>query len=168
MRRPTLTQLKLFLAGLLLFTGLISIRAQTTIPASYAAPPGSVNTNAPGFRARVHQLPITRFPGDQNKIALAELQLANGFIDTNAVPPQPYDNLADLSLADTNGIFVITNVINWNQNISPIGSGVEAGDFQSTNTPPFPDEGIPGIPGINSGTDNIAVEVLTFLALKTG
>src|SRR5439155_24198869 len=45
---------------------------------------------------------------------------------------------------------------------------VEAGDFQSTNTPPFPDEGIPGIPGINSGTDNIAVEVLTFLALKTG
>ena len=165
MRNTILTAFKFSLIGLLVSTGLVSVHAQTIIPASFAQPPGSVNTNAPGFKARVNQMSVARPGPDQNRIALAEQQLAGGFIDPNT--SEPYPNDADLTLAGPDGFFVVTNVINWTQEI-PSGTGVEIGLFQSTSTPPAPDEGIPGIPGVNGSTDNIAVEVLTFLQLKAG
>src|SRR5438034_860531 len=166
MRNTILARLKVSLTGFLLSAGLISVPGQIIIPASFAQPPGSVNTNLPGFRARVNQMSVARPGPDENRIVLAEQQLAGGFIDPNT--GQPYPNDADLTLAGADGFFVITNVINWNQEISSIGTGVEIGLFQSTSTPPAPDEGIPGIPGVNSSTDHIAVEVLTFLQLKAG
>src|SRR5678815_4889385 len=124
MRNTILTAFKFSLIGLLVSTGLVSVHAQTIIPASFAQPPGSVNTNAPGFKARVNQMSVARPGPDQNRIALAEQQLAGGFIDPNT--SEPYPNDADLTLAGPDGFFVVTNVINWTQEI-PSGTGVEIG-----------------------------------------
>lgn len=137
-----------------------SIFAQATIPASFAAPAGSINTNAPGFKARIHQIGAARGPGDQNSSENAERQLAGQMIDPNT--GQPYLNEADLSAAGPDGFFVIDGVINWNQDSTPDNpTGGNAGNFT-------PDEPIPGIPGVNFSTDNIAAEILTFLELPAG
>ena len=129
------------------------------IPASFAM--AGVDTTKPGFKARVHQIPVARGPGDVNSIENAERQLANGFIDP--ATSQPYPNEADLTLA-VNGIFEIPGIINWNQDVGV----TPAGNFHDTSTPPVPEEAIPGIPGINAGLDNIAAEIITFLELKKG
>src|SRR5687768_4664522 len=47
------------------------------IPASYAVAAGTVDTNAPGFTARVHRLGRVRGPGDPDSIENAERQLAD-------------------------------------------------------------------------------------------
>ena len=128
------------------------------LPASFAVT--GVDTSKPGFKARVHQLPVARGPGDVNSIENAEKQLANAFIDP--ATGEPYPNEADLSLA-VNGIFEIPTVINWNEN-----APAPAGNFHDTSTPPVVDDPIPGIPGPNFLLDHVAAEIITFLELKKG
>ncbi|MFM8584483.1 MAG: PA domain-containing protein, partial [Planctomycetaceae bacterium] len=82
-----------------------------------------------------------------------EQQLA-GLVDTNA---------ADLTLA-SNGVFNPSGIINWNQDAGGAG---DVGNFRADSTPAFPDDPIPGIPGIGSfvdrRTDNIAGELITYV-----
>jgi hypothetical protein len=135
-----------------------AVGAYKIVPGSSASKPGDVNTALPGFRARIHQMAIQRFPGDANLSANAERQLANGYIDP--ATGQPYENLADLSSAEADGIFNVPDFINWT------GDPTEAGNFTTGNG--FTDQPIPGIPGSTGSTDSIAAEILTFLDLAAG
>jgi hypothetical protein len=137
-----------------------TVPAYGTLQAGYALT--GVDTTKAGFLARIHQLSIGRAPGDANTIAQAERQLANGFIDP--ATGTPYPNRADLTAA-VNGFFVDDNVINWNQDCC---LGTDIGNFRDISTPPFPDEPIPGIPGLDLSTDNVAAEILMYLDLKAG
>jgi hypothetical protein len=77
----------------------------SVLPANYVMPAGSVNTNQPGFKARPYQTSAT--PG--GTIAWAEGQQAGLY----------GPNLADLSGADANGYYTITNLVNWNISAVP-------------------------------------------------
>lgn len=71
----------------------------SVIPASYAMPAGSVNTNNPGFLARPYQTATT----EGGTIAWTEDQQAGLY----------GPNLADLSGADSNGFYTVSTVVNW-------------------------------------------------------
>ncbi|MFM8360861.1 MAG: hypothetical protein ACKOET_20105, partial [Verrucomicrobiota bacterium] len=107
----------------------------------------------PGFRVRIHQANQIGGTGLPTFIYRAEQQLA-GLVDTNA---------ADLTLA-SNGVFNPSGIINWNQDAGGAG---DVGNFRADSTPAFPDDPIPGIPGIGSfvdrRTDNIAGELITYV-----
>jgi hypothetical protein len=138
-----------------LFTsGLQTVYAQTTIPPSYAAPDGTVNTNQPGFVARPYQIPVplTPQPGDSSSLDAAERVLAGQFLNTGT--GQPYANLATPG-PNSDGTYNVTNVINFNQDA---GSS-DIGFFGS-------DEPIPGIPG--TGLSHFAIEFTGFLDLPAG
>ncbi|HEX7861436.1 MAG TPA: PA domain-containing protein [Verrucomicrobiae bacterium] len=147
------------------------VRNYAVLTPADAVPANSIDRTAPGFTARVHQLPIGRFPGDANSIQNAERHLANRYIDF--ATGQPYTNRADLTGAN-NGVFTIPTVINWNQDANTATAPENIGNFQDDSDPSRPDAQIPGIPGtvLNEDgsfyTDNIAAEVLTFLELKRG
>jgi hypothetical protein len=112
---------------------------QSILPANYAMPAGSVNTNQPGFRTRPYQTAAT----EGGSIAWTEAQQAG----------QYGPNLADLSGADANGFYTITNVVNWN--ISPGGT-----------VDNFP--GAVAFPGIGgSGDVNFSEQVLTYIEFPT-
>lgn len=107
----------------------------SVLPANYVMPPGSVNTNQPGFRVRPYQTAAT----EGGSIAWTEGQQSGLY----------GPNIADLSGADASGFYTITNVINFN--ISPGGSvdGFAGAD-------PFP--------GIGSGnTVNFSEQVITYI-----
>jgi hypothetical protein len=106
----------------------------TTLPASYAMPPGSVNTNQPGFRARPYQTAAT----EGGTIAWTEGQQAGLY----------GPNIADLSGADASGYYTVTNVVNWN--IAPGGT-------VDTFPPADP------FPGIGTTTVNFSEQILTFI-----
>src|SRR5438045_3476375 len=74
--------------------------AATAIPAAYAMPAGSVDTNKPGFLVRPYQTS----DGSAGSLAWTEDQLAG----------LHGPNLADTSGADTNGYYDVTTVVNWN------------------------------------------------------
>lgn len=141
------------------------VSAWKGIPASYAVT--GVDTSKPGFKVRVHQIPVARGPGNENSTENAEKQLAGQMIDP--ATGSPYPNEADLSLADpATGLFSIpdgshTGVINWNA-LAP----TQAGNFTDTSTPPMQDEMVPGIPGVNVSYLHFAAEIVTMLQLKAG
>jgi len=128
-----------------------TVRNYNLVPSAWAVNP---DRSKPGFRVRVHQISIGRFPGDINLMANAERQLADGYIDP--ATGKPYANIADLSAAGPGGIFVETATINYSQQ-----DGENNGAFT-------PDRQMPGIPGVEGGTDNIAMEILTYLELPAG
>ena len=109
----TLKANKLTLAALLLASTLLDSIGQTRIPDAYSAPAGAVDTTKRGFKVRMTQIEITRFPGDANSVENAERQLANGYIDD--ATGQPYSNIADLTTAGPDGFFIDPDIINWNQ-----------------------------------------------------
>jgi hypothetical protein len=148
---------KLGVLCLLMVFGLASLSAQTVIPPGLAAPAGAVDTGLPGFKLKIHQLPIlvNRFPGNQNSLANAERQLADGYIDPATA--MPYANEATPNPADSSFIYEVPGVINF----SEWGAIREYGNF-------VPDADVPGIPGLNFSHDNYVVEVLTYLALPAG
>ncbi|MBI3849255.1 MAG: hypothetical protein HY298_03035, partial [Verrucomicrobia bacterium] len=141
--------------GLVVIFGWASLSAQTVIPPGLAAPPGSVNTNLPGFKLKIHQLPVNRFPGNQNSLANAGRQLADGYIDPATA--LPYANEATPNPADSSFNYVVTNVIN----LSEWGVLKQFGDFAL-------DDNTPGIPGINFSDNNYVAEILTYLDLPAG
>jgi hypothetical protein len=107
----------------------------TSIPASYALPAGSVDTNKPGFRVRPYQTAAAQ----PNTLAWTEDQLAG----------LHGPNLADLSGGDTNGYYTVTTVVNWN---------IVAGNTVDTFPPA---DNFPGI-GAN-GTTYFSEEILTYI-----
>ena len=112
---------------------------------------GAVDQTKPGFMARPYQVSNAAPPS----IAFAEQELQG----------QQGPNLATTSgvdgngfTPDTNGVYTITDVVNWDLN----GSGATLGDFTGATGQPdiFP----PGFPGLGpNGFDNGAMEVLTYL-----
>ncbi|MBM3878407.1 MAG: hypothetical protein FJ387_01615 [Verrucomicrobia bacterium] len=128
------------------------------LPLAVASPIGSADAAKPGFNARIYQV-------DPNNKATAELP--------NTVPRAEQElaglvgpNVADLTGA-VGGIFQVAGMINWNQEMQPLGNYTEIGSFQTTSNPSRPDEPIPGIPGlgVTTGrvTDNIAGELVTYV-----
>lgn len=119
----------------------------TDIPAALATAPG---TGAqPGMRWRTHQIDGTR----ANTIAATEQQLRGD------LGPSVHDTTGQ----GADGFFPI-DFVNFDQNTG------DAGNFNSAAVPPqnVSDLGIPGIPGVNGGTDYIAAEGVTFLDLQAG
>lgn len=138
-----------------------SFIAQTNVPVlpvDLATPVGTGDTNQPGFHVKVFQIwPASADPsqtaGLVNANTWTEQQLL-GLFGTNS---------ADLSLADTNGVF-INPVINWSRDAE--GLGAEQGNFRA---PAHPDQLIPGMPGIGGGNmtelgfGDIAAEIITYV-----
>ncbi|HEX7862528.1 MAG TPA: hypothetical protein VF773_19485 [Verrucomicrobiae bacterium] len=96
--------------------------------------------------------------GQPTTLVRTEAQLA-GTLGPNIADPAA-QGAADAPAAEPSPVtapieFVISRVINLNQDTS------ERGNF-------VPDEQMPGIPGLQQGTDNIAAEVLTWLELPAG
>ncbi len=107
----------------------------SVLPANYAMPAGSVNTNQPGFRVRPYQTATT----EGGTLAWTEGQQAGLY----------GPNVADLSGADASGYYTVTNVVNWN--IAPGGT---------VDTFPPAD----AFPGIGAGnTVNFSEQVLTYI-----
>jgi len=107
------------------------------------------DASKPGFSVFTHQVSV----GQGNDTARTERQLAGELKDAdgNVLP-----NIADLSGATENGRFAVPEVINFSQS-----EGENNGNFT-------PDLAMPGIPGTEGGTDNIAMEILTFIELPKG
>jgi hypothetical protein len=116
-----------------------------TLPASYAVSPGTVDTNSHGFKLRTHQ--ISTDVG--TSLQRAELQLANKLL--NPLDGTVLTNIADLSSANPDGTFDVTNYIDFSTFSSSTG-------FFSNDV--FP-------PGL-VGTDQYALEIMTFLSLLPG
>jgi len=110
----------------------------SVLPVSYAMPAGSVNTNQPGFRVRPYQTATT----GGGTIAWNNNQQAGLY----------GPNLADLSGADANGYYTVTNVLNWSI------SGGSVDGFPAAD--PFPGIGA-------AGTVNFSEQVLTYVEFPT-
>jgi hypothetical protein len=110
---------------------------QTVIPPSFAYPVGTVDTVAPGFRIKTVQATATA--GElPNRISRAEAQLAGRLI--NPVTLLPYENIANLETFGPDGYLNEETIINYTL--------------------------IPGIPGSEGNTNNVALEAVTYLLLE--
>ncbi len=116
-----------------------------TLPASYAVSAASVDTTSSGFKVRTHQISVDVGTSVQR----AELQFANKL--TNPLDGTILPNIADLSGANADGTFDIPNYIDLSTASSPTG-------FFSNDSYP---------PGL-VGTDQYALEIMTFLNLAPG
>jgi hypothetical protein len=123
-----------------------------TIPAAYAI--ASVDTSKPGFKAKVQQMnqQVNKQP-NTGQVPNAERQIANGYIDP--ATGLPYENLADLSSAGTDGFLVYPDVINLNE------APANAGSFPN-------DAPVQGITGNLNGQEHYVVSIETILDLKAG
>ncbi len=168
---PTVSNLKetflktLFLLGCLL-TAITQVEGQTSIPPSFAAPAGSINTAEPGFLVKVHQLPggVQRDP--RHDLDTVELQLAGELRDEDGVPYENEADLMDTSYeSNQDGYFIVEGVINFSDATDPFLDTIgNEGNFT-------PDDKYPAIPGFGNGenlNDDFAMEILTFLELKEG
>lgn len=124
-----------------------TVQTYATIPANYAV--GAADTSKPGFSVRVSQIEAAQ----PNTIAFTEQQLAGTV--TNSATGKPYDNIATPN--GNSFIYTETAVINYD---ATSDSGAN-GNFPN-------DVRMPGFPGINGGTDNNALEILTYLNLPAG
>jgi hypothetical protein len=118
-----------------------------TLPTTQLSPVGSGNEAAPGFTARIYQVdPYLDANGAYTTMA-TELYYADAFFSGAAGP-----NVADLSLAVSNNVFIVEGPLNLNADPGNAGA--------------FPDDApMPGIPGFGSAntTDNIAGEFTTYV-----
>jgi hypothetical protein len=110
-----------------------------TVPAYVTLPPGfavtDVNTAAPGFRVRIHQVET----GQPNTVARAEQQLAG----------LRGENIWDMSQFTDNGYYIETSTINYNQD-APVQAGFFGDDLN------FPGQW-------ETDPNNMAAEILTYL-----
>jgi hypothetical protein len=150
-----------------------TVETYGTLTPAHAVPLSSVNTASPGFTVRVVQgLDSAHWPGNDfpNNTQRAEDQLANRLRDP--VTGQRLTTNYATAGPGPGGTYT-TNLINWNQEMNVGGTTVEIGNFQSTNTPPFPDQPVPGIANTDpetglSNLDNIAAEIIAYLELIPG
>jgi len=160
MKHTLRNQRRAFLPSALTLLGFVAgvaAQAQTPValPAEWAYPLSAKPADGRGFQVRVHQattgggtLPTTG--------ARAEAQLA-GLLPDPATG-QPYENLIDTVTYTFNadGSYTEPAVIDYEQGGSSVSGGASTGGY------------IPGIPGTESGTDNIALEALTWAELTPG
>lgn len=141
-------------AGCFLWVASVATAQVTTVPSTFVLPASAGNTAKPGFIWRVHQVASSQ----PNAISRLEAQLA-GTLGVNIADPNSPGNAIDVAQPPNPATapisFEIATVINLDQE-----SGSN-GNFQ-------PDEQMPGIPGLESGTDNIAAEILTWIELPAG
>jgi hypothetical protein len=152
---------KTYLTGSLTLLALVGgllaspAEAQTVLPSDSALPSSAADTSKPGFLWRVQQVTTSQ----PTTIARTEAQLA-GLLGPNVADPNVQGNADGPGVvpSDPNAPieFTISSVINENQD-----DGGSEGNFT-------PDSEMPGIPGTTGSTDNIAVEVLTWLDLPAG
>jgi hypothetical protein len=121
------------------------VSAQIVIPPSVAAPAGSINTNAPGFKVRTFLVTGLQV----NHVDIAESLIMGTRIDPTT--GLPYENLAD-----DPGPIVIETVVNWDGNLGP--EATAAGNFRN-------DVFFPGIP---PSANDYVLEVTGFLQLPAG
>jgi hypothetical protein len=132
------------------------VTTQALIPPAAAVPPGQVDQTALGFRLFVHQLDGVEF---DNGAALENIR--------DQLEGIRGANLADLSGADANGYFFLTNPLGGGTNVVNLNNFYqvgEKGNFTSNNG--FPDltwPGTPGAGGLDWNADNLATEILTFV-----
>ena len=119
--------------------------AQIAIPPSLAAPPGSINTNAPGFKVRVFKVTGVQV----NHVDIAESLIKGTRIDPLTGEPYPNE-------AEDPGPIDITTVINWDGNLGPDATG--AGNFRN-------DTFFPGVP---ASSDDYVHEITGFIQLPMG
>jgi hypothetical protein len=157
-RRSIMVTKLCFLAfGVGLASGL---QGQTNVPASFAAPDGTVDLGDSGFLVLTHQLEAGVQRDPRHDIETVELQLAGNLLDADGVP---FFDDPEYSKTDE-GQFIVDGVINFSDETDPfldtIGSD---GNFT-------PDEKYPGIPGFGNGEgkDDFAIEILSFIELKAG
>lgn len=131
----------------------ITSGARTFVAPTYITVPGSltvasgVDTTKPGFKLLTWQ-----GSGEPNRVYWANEQMAGLHGANNA-------NLAGFN---DGGYMDYQGVINFNAKPSSVSGGGEQGDFKTNNG--YADALIPGLPGtVGNGTDNSAMEVLTFL-----
>lgn len=142
------SELRVGLSVLFLWAGLITPQAQTTIPASLKAPPGSWNPAVQGFAVRTHQITSTRTPGDQNSIANVEKELNGGFGPGIAAP-------------GPNSGYYFTDVLDF------AGSPNSDGGQLFYNDLPFPGVDL-DMASANYNPSNYVVEAITYLDLPAG
>ncbi|MDG2126225.1 MAG: hypothetical protein P8J87_21160, partial [Verrucomicrobiales bacterium] len=132
-----------------------TVAPYSLIDPAWAMDDGDVDKGTGGFRMRMNQIDIGRFPGDANSYANAERQLRDGYADP--VTGEPYENLVDLTLDPPlpGTTAWISEVLNHDQD----GAGI--GTIQG-------DQFIPGIPGSTGSTDNIVGEFSAVLDLPAG
>lgn len=98
--------------------------------------------------------------GNANRMPRPEIQLTDGYI--NRTNDLPFPNLADLSLFAEDGSYQVEGVFDFGQR------GANAGSFNPTAIMP----GTPGqgtsTAGADVGTDNIAMEFVSYMDLKAG
>ena len=116
------------------------------------------DTSKPGFIWRVHQNPDNNANDNVRPVLQLAGELGENLADAFATGPAidlgtPLDFVAGRTTPIT---FEVDTVINFNQDF-----GGTAGEFT-------PDDEIPGIPGIDGGTDGIAGEFTTYLELPAG
>ena len=128
--------------------GAFGLQAATTIPAEFAYPLSAASAANRGFSVVMKQA-TTAAGGLPNSTARTEAQLAGTLI--NIKTGQPHTNTIDFAAAAFNadGTFTETTTINYEQ------AGSTGQSF-------------PGIPGLEAGTDNIAMEVVSWLELQAG
>lgn len=152
------------------FTYSALVGSATPVSSIYALP--SVDTNKPGFKAKVYQIDVNRNPATGQYLN-AERQIAAGYIDPATGQPYPNTAMTDwtdafgnvLGSADAEGYFTVPGLINWNQDAPGA-----AGNFSVNSVPAFEDEPVPGITG-NTGpntTERYVVSIETILELKAG
>jgi hypothetical protein len=117
------------------------------LPPGLWSPLGSGDPTKPGFRVRTFQANYAI----QNELPIAD-QLVHGYAYS--------DNIADLSTA-VNGVFAVPTMVNWNRDA---GGSSDVGFF---NSPDYPDDLPPGIPGTLGGYENYSMETLAFVEFPT-
>lgn len=123
-----------------------STQEYPVIPASLAAPAGSVDTTKAGFRIR----PYGTEANNPNTLAWTEEQLAG----------LHGPNLANVTGADADGFLAYTGIINFARDADG-----QIGNFTDANG--YPESPLPGFPGTQTrdgGTGNASEEILTFLS----
>ncbi|MCX6870687.1 MAG: hypothetical protein NTY84_08695, partial [Verrucomicrobia bacterium] len=128
--------------------GAFGLQAATTIPAEFAYPLSAASAANRGFSVVMKQATAAA-GGLPNSNARTEAQLAGTLI--NIKTGLPHTNTIDFAAAAFNadGTFTETTTINYEQ------AGSTGQSF-------------PGIPGLEAGTDNIAMEVVSWLELQAG
>ena len=136
---------------------IFSVITYTNVPATNVLASSAADPNARGFRVKVVQSTTAR-PGANggNNAASAENQLAG--TPANVAIPGP----------ETDGSYILTNIINWSSRRVPGQTGAEIGNFQPLMGGPA-DDPIPGVPGTGLvGPTNVAAEIFAYLDLPAG
>ncbi|MBI3868068.1 MAG: HYR domain-containing protein [Verrucomicrobia bacterium] len=117
----------------------------------------SIDDSTSGFIARVHQLPIHRFPFDENSRVNGERQLAEDYRDPETLAPFP--NVADLGAAIAGFAegrnFFLRPTVNWGLVDGP-------GENFAGNQP------LPGVPAGVVVAENLATEIRGIVFLAQG